>query len=199
MAVSFSALRHDRKTFGRLEVELRVFSTSTLNGGGWLISCPSRVLFQRTGLLRRLGESQGWVGRGGEWKSPSFPESNHRSLSRSHCNMLPWLKQKILRTFGVHYFSSCLRGPSEKCLQFSNAEVKYALCSVQNCIYQYTERWVKSFRKHRNELVNNLWNWVLLDKLIVCQIVKKFPIFYGTRWSITVFTRSGHWSLSEID
>jgi len=30
---------------------------------------------------------------------------------------------------------------------------------------------------------------VLLEKLIVTQLVKKFPDFYGTRKSITVFTR----------
>jgi hypothetical protein len=37
---------------------------------------------------------------------------------------------------------------------------------------------------------------VLLEKLTVTQLVKKFPAFYGTRRFITVFTRSSHWSLS---
>jgi hypothetical protein len=39
-------------------------------------------------------------------------------------------------------------------------------------------------------LLNKLtpWSWVLLEKLIVTQPVKKFPTFYGTRWFITVFT-----------
>jgi hypothetical protein len=36
----------------------------------------------------------------------------------------------------------------------------------------------------------------LLEKLIVAQLVKKFPIFYGSRKFITVFTRAGHWRLS---
>jgi len=36
---------------------------------------------------------------------------------------------------------------------------------------------------------------VLLEKLIVTQIVKNFPAFYGTQRFITVFTRACHWSL----
>jgi hypothetical protein len=37
---------------------------------------------------------------------------------------------------------------------------------------------------------------VLLEKLTVTQLVKKFPTFYGTRRFITVFTRTRQWSLS---
>jgi len=37
---------------------------------------------------------------------------------------------------------------------------------------------------------------VLLEKLIVTQLVKKFSKFYITRKSITVFTRASHWFLS---
>jgi len=37
---------------------------------------------------------------------------------------------------------------------------------------------------------------VLLEKLIVAQLVRKFPAFYGTRRFITVFTTARHWSLS---
>jgi hypothetical protein len=33
-------------------------------------------------------------------------------------------------------------------------------------------------------------------KLIVTQLVKKFPAFYVTRRFITVFTTARHWSLS---
>jgi len=36
----------------------------------------------------------------------------------------------------------------------------------------------------------------LIGKLIVTQLVKKFPAFYGTRRFITVFTKDRHWSLS---
>jgi len=35
-----------------------------------------------------------------------------------------------------------------------------------------------------------------LEKLIVTQLVKKFPALHGTRRFITVFTRSSHWCLS---
>jgi len=37
---------------------------------------------------------------------------------------------------------------------------------------------------------------VVLEKLIVTQLVKKFALFYRTRRFITVFTRIRHWSLS---
>jgi hypothetical protein len=40
------------------------------------------------------------------------------------------------------------------------------------------------------------WNGVLLWKLIVAQLVKKLPTFYGTRKSTTTFTRARHWILS---
>jgi len=36
----------------------------------------------------------------------------------------------------------------------------------------------------------------VLEKLIVTQLVKRFPAFYGTRRFITVFARARHWPLS---
>jgi hypothetical protein len=39
---------------------------------------------------------------------------------------------------------------------------------------------------------------VLLKKLEYAQLVKKFPIFYGTRKFITVFTRARHLSLKKV-
>jgi len=41
-----------------------------------------------------------------------------------------------------------------------------------------------------------VWNRVLFEKLIVVQIVKKFPAFCGTQRLIKVLTRAHHWSLS---
>jgi hypothetical protein len=41
-----------------------------------------------------------------------------------------------------------------------------------------------------------LWSGVLLKKLIITQLVKTFPVFYGTKRFITVFTRTDKWSLS---
>ena len=40
------------------------------------------------------------------------------------------------------------------------------------------------------------WSRVLLEKLTVSQLVKKFPTFYGTRKFITAFTTARHLSLS---
>jgi hypothetical protein len=51
-------------------------------------------------------------------------------------------------------------------------------------------------------LINFLYNkltpmtTVLLEKLIVAQLVRKFHVFYGTRRFITVFTIARHWTLS---
>jgi hypothetical protein len=39
-------------------------------------------------------------------------------------------------------------------------------------------------------------NRVLLEKLIVSQLVKKFLAFYGSRKFITVFARARHWAVS---
>jgi hypothetical protein len=36
------------------------------------------------------------------------------------------------------------------------------------------------------------WSRVLLEKLKVTQLVKKFPAFYGTHRFITVFIRAHH-------
>jgi hypothetical protein len=37
------------------------------------------------------------------------------------------------------------------------------------------------------------WRRVLLEKLTVTHLVKKYPAFYGTQKFITVFTRARHW------
>jgi hypothetical protein len=40
------------------------------------------------------------------------------------------------------------------------------------------------------------WKRVLLEKLIITQLAKKFPAFYGTQRFITIFTRIHHCYLS---
>jgi hypothetical protein len=40
------------------------------------------------------------------------------------------------------------------------------------------------------------WNWALLKKLPVAQLLNNFPTFHGTRRFIAVFTRGLYWSLS---
>jgi hypothetical protein len=37
---------------------------------------------------------------------------------------------------------------------------------------------------------------VLLEKLIIAQLVKKFPTFHVIQWFITVFRKTCHWSPS---
>jgi len=41
------------------------------------------------------------------------------------------------------------------------------------------------------------WSRVILENLTGSQLVKKFPVFYGTRRFITAFTRARHLSLSR--
>jgi hypothetical protein len=45
-------------------------------------------------------------------------------------------------------------------------------------------------------LAQTQWTWVLSEKLLVVQILKNFPTFYGTRRFITVLIRASHWSVS---
>jgi len=45
-------------------------------------------------------------------------------------------------------------------------------------------------------IIINLCSKILLDKLIVAQLVKKFPDFHRIRSFITVFTRACYWNLS---
>jgi len=57
-----------------------------------------------------------------------------------------------------------------------------------------------------NTKIKNVWRYtiipltpwirVLLEKLIVTQLIKKFFVFWETRRSIITFTRAHHWSLS---
>jgi len=57
----------------------------------------------------------------------------------------------------------------------------------------------KSFRFHRcvEAIRKGLIPWSrVLRKLIVAQLVKKLPAFYGTRKFINVLVRARHWSLS---
>jgi hypothetical protein len=43
------------------------------------------------------------------------------------------------------------------------------------------------------------WSWVILEKLIVVDVFKKFQAFCPTRMFITVFTRARHRCLNQIN
>jgi hypothetical protein len=51
---------------------------------------------------------------------------------------------------------------------------------------------IKGKNKEINKYIHGAT--LLLEKLTVTQLVKKFPTFYGTGRFITVFTRARHWS-----
>jgi len=59
-----------------------------------------------------------------------------------------------------------------------------------------TSRIFDIFYLHTNLLTT--WNRVLLEKLTVSQIDKKFPVFNGTRKVIAAFTGAHHLSLSSV-
>jgi hypothetical protein len=56
---------------------------------------------------------------------------------------------------------------------------------------------VRSPSLHRlSYLLTYLQSWALLEKPPIVQLLKNFPVFYGTRKFITVFTRVLQWPLS---
>jgi hypothetical protein len=48
-----------------------------------------------------------------------------------------------------------------------------------------------------NNLKITLLNGIILEKLIIEQVVKKFPTFCRIQRIITVLARTRHWTLSE--
>ena len=62
-----------------------------------------------------------------------------------------------------------------------------------NLILQLLELW---FCSQDVRLLLTPWSRVLLEKLNVVQLVKKFPAFYGTRRFIMAFTNAHQLSLS---
>jgi hypothetical protein len=60
----------------------------------------------------------------------------------------------------------------------------------------YLIKGMAEFNTKKSENQLNQLHDVLLEKLTVPQLVKKFPAFYGTRKFITAFTILRHLSLS---
>jgi hypothetical protein len=83
-------------------------------------------------------------------------------------------------------------------LEINQAKTKYMICGTKK---KYVENVFKV--KHMTfERVNSFvylltpWSRVLLEKLASLQLVKKFPVFYGTRRFLTALTSARHLSLS---
>jgi hypothetical protein len=51
-------------------------------------------------------------------------------------------------------------------------------------------------KRHLENLGMTQWSRIFLKKLIVSQLIRKFPAFYGIRRFIPTFTRARHLSLS---
>jgi hypothetical protein len=83
------------------------------------------------------------------------------------------------------------------CRQIQDVEIYDTILNAQNKILQmipppnskhiHTENFGDSISKVRRDL----------EKLVVTQLVKKLPAFYGTRRFTTVFTRDRHWLQSS--
>jgi hypothetical protein len=73
-------------------------------------------------------------------------------------------------------------------------------CNTKHCKHcQYQSRSLGMIRRLLNPLPILPWNTqsrVLLEKLTVARLAKNFPILYGARRFITVFTRDLHWTIS---
>jgi hypothetical protein len=52
------------------------------------------------------------------------------------------------------------------------------------------------FQGGNMSLIKIPWNRILFQNLEVAELLKNFPIFFGTTRFITMFTRPSHWSLS---
>jgi hypothetical protein len=63
--------------------------------------------------------------------------------------------------------------------------------ALETCARNFIELW------HVSWSLTHSWSWALLEKPPNVQLLKNFLAFYGTRRSITVFTRARHWSLSS--
>ena len=59
----------------------------------------------------------------------------------------------------------------------------------------YGREFGKNDKRIESIFLHTPWSTVLLEKLTGCQLVKKFPSFYGTRRFITSFTSARHLSL----
>ena len=80
----------------------------------------------------------------------------------------------------------------------ANSCIALVYYNMYEFIYYYTYRVGEKCLTYLNSSYRYLtpWSRVLLEKLTVSQLVKKFPIFYGTQRLITPFTRVHHLSLS---
>jgi len=82
-----------------------------------------------------------------------------------------------------------------------NEEVLLRVKEQRNILHEICKRkanWIGHILR-RNCLLTYLltpWSRVLLQKLTGVQLVKKFPVFYGTRRFITALTSARHLSLS---
>jgi hypothetical protein len=57
--------------------------------------------------------------------------------------------------------------------------------TITTLMHAFSSAWYHS--------LTHSWSWALLEKLAIVQLLKSFPTCYGTRMSITVFTRALYW------
>jgi hypothetical protein len=86
---------------------------------------------------------------------------------------------------------------STKMFALSGAAHPLSLNFLLSLPYELLKGWYtwKHFQGSLYFLLITPWCRILFEKLIVTQLVKKYPA-YGTRRFITVFTKAHHWTLS---
>jgi hypothetical protein len=67
---------------------------------------------------------------------------------------------------------------------------------ILTCFTKLVVVWVALLKSNSISVTNYPSSRFLRETWIVGQLVKKFSVFYGIRWFITVVTRARHWSLS---
>jgi hypothetical protein len=127
----------------------------------------------------------------------------------AHLNAVSWIQIPLKsRCSSVFRQRPCVgliprpRSPLD-CLKLRNWKRGQGPTNGCRAIDSRFTRFMKITHKRRNvrkvfrglllELAS--WSWALLDKLPVLQLLKNFPAFYGSRTSITVFTKALHCSL----
>ena len=94
--------------------------------------------------------------------------------------------KKRKRNFGYHKTQPRISGPTDRMLDSKKQAFPLALVAFRHC--------GDSSTKHLPQ--RTPWREVLLEKLTVSQLVKKFSTFYGPCWFIPICPRSCHFFVS---
>jgi hypothetical protein len=154
----------------------QVIYVCLIYGSNWAERRNPRFM-QESAVLEKGKESSlipnvGWI-----WRV-LWPESNFRRVG----NFLSYKEQLGKRE--MHHIWMCI-------LKRPQAQSRRRCSSLINIRFIGRGGNVQTITP--NHLTS--WTWVLLEKPPVAQVLKIFPIFYGIRSFVTMFTKASHWFL----